>query len=263
MRTEEDKSGVIRRSFEGFRFEQSPKWVRVRFGSDFVVDSKRVHLLFDPRRLPVYYFPREDVASEALERSETVEETDKGSRTFWHVRSGDRRATNAAWSFEDPPPELSAMSGFVAFEWDAMDAWFEEDDEVFVHPKDPYHRIDVLRSSRHVRVEHARAVLADTHRPVLLFETGLPPRFYVPKSDVNLDVLEASETRTQCPYKGEAEHWSARVDGALHEDVAWTYRLPSVEVSKIENLVAFYQERVDSMSVDEETLEKAHTPWSR
>lgn len=263
MTVEEEKAGVIRRGFEGTRFEQSPKWVRVRFGGRFIADSKRAHLLFEPRHLPVYYFPLEDVAHGALERSRRVEQTDKGARVFWHVAVGAARADDAAWSFPDPPEEHSALASFVSFEWDAMEAWFEEDDEVFVHPRDPYHRIDVLRSSRLVRVEHAGRVLADSARPVLLFETGLPPRYYIPKADVRLELLEASETRTRCPYKGEAEHWSARIGGALHPDVAWTYRLPAVEVSKIENLVCFYQERVDAMQVDGHWIERPATPWTR
>jgi uncharacterized protein (DUF427 family) len=262
LEPEEDKSAVIHRSFDGIRFEQSPKWIRVRFGDSFVADSKRTHLLLEPAHLPVYYFPEDDIAPDALERSERTEETPRGTRIFWKVRSGDKTAANAAWSF-DPVDDYSFLKGFVTFKWNAMDGWFEEDDEIFVHAKDPYHRIDVLRSSRHVRVEHAGRTLADTVRPVVLFETGLPARYYIPKADVRLELLEASATRTQCPYKGEAEHWSARLDDALHEDLAWTYRLPSVEVSKIENLVAFYQERVDAFHVDDEQIEPPTTPWAR
>lgn len=263
MAIEQDKTGVIRRSFDAVRFEQSPKWVRVMFGSRFIADSRRARLLFEPTRLPVYYLPLDDVADDALERSTRVEQTEKGECRFWHVVSGEQRATDAAWSFPEPAGDFSFLAGYVSFRWSAMDAWFEEDDEVFVHPRDPYHRIDVVRGSRHVRVEHAGALLADSRRPVLLFETGLPTRYYLPKTEVALALLEPSRTRTQCPYKGEAEHWSARIGGVLHEDVAWTYRLPNVEVSKIENMVCFYQERVDAMMVDGEPVEVPVTPWSR
>jgi len=263
MAVEETKTGVIRRSFEGARFEPTAKWIRVRLGGTFVVDTKRARMLFDPKRLPVYYFSEDDVAEGALEPSGRREETERGDRVYYDVVAGDKRVHDGAWAFTDPTPPFSFLKGYVAFRWDAMDAWFEEDDEVFVHAKDPYHRIDVLHSSRHITVEHDGVVVADSRRPVLLFETGLPPRFYLPKVDVRMDLLEPSKTLTRCPYKGEADHWSLRMDGALHEDIAWTYRLPSVEVAKIENLVCFYQERVDGVTVDGEPLESVQTPWSR
>jgi uncharacterized protein (DUF427 family) len=263
MAVEEEKTGVIRRGFEGPRFEQSPKWIRVRLGGSFIADSKRVQILFDPKRLPVYYFPTDDVVEGALETSGRADATDRGDRVYYDVVMGDRRARDGAWGFPEPTQPFSFLKGFVAFRWDAMDGWFEEDDEVFVHAKDPYHRIDVLRSTRHVRIEHAGVVLADSTRPVVLFETGLPPRFYLPKTDVRMDLLEPSSTLTKCPYKGEADHWSLRLDETLHEDIAWTYRLPSVEVSRIENLVCFYQERIDSVTVDGRKLESVQTPWSR
>jgi len=249
---EEDKVTGIRRSFEGTRFELSPKWVRVRFGGRFIVDSQRAHLLYEPRRLPVYYFPLEDVADGVLAQSDRRD----GTRAFYHVVSGGSRAEDTAWSFDERP-------GFVAFRWNEMDAWFEEDEEVFVHAKDPYHRVDVLRSTRHIRFVLDGETLAESHRPVVLFETGLPPRYYLPLTDVRMDLFERSETRTECPYKGEAEHLSARVGGTLHADVAWTYKLPTPESAKIQGLVAFYQERIDETYIDGELQPELVTPWAR
>jgi len=188
-------------------------------------------------------------------------------RSFWRVVArwsiavdGEVRP-DAAWTFPHPPQGLEALAGLVVFRWRLMDAWYEEDDEVFVHPRDPYHRVDVLNSSRHVRISVDGVVLADTHRPRLLFETGLPVRYYIPKLDVRMELLEPSQTTSGCPYKGTASYWSVRAAGALHPDLAWSYKSPIPECPKIENLIAFYNERVD-LDVDEARLDRPITPWS-
>jgi uncharacterized protein (DUF427 family) len=142
-----------------------------------------------------------------------------------------------------------------------MDAWFEEDDEVFVHPRDPYHRVDVLNSSRHVKVTLGGELVAETRRPRLLFETSLPVRYYIPMLDVKMELLDPSDTISRCPYKGVAAYWSVRAGGTVHPDLAWSYRSPIPECPKIENLIAFFNERVD-LEVDEERLERPQTPWS-
>jgi len=126
-----------------------------------------------------------------------------------------------------------------------MDAWFEEDEQVFVHPRDPYTRVDTVHSSRHVRVEIEGVTLGETRRPILLFETGLPTRYYIPKLDVRMDLLEPSESATRCPYKGLACYWSARVGDKLIKDIVWSYPAPIPECPKIENLLSFYNEHVD------------------
>jgi uncharacterized protein (DUF427 family) len=240
-----------------------PRRVRATFGGRTIGDSTRAVLLLEPRRLPVYYFPREDVRTDALVASHRREDSPaKGQASFWHVRAGERRADDAGWSYSNPPGPAAGLADHVAFYWDAMDAWFEEDDEVFVHPKDPYHRVDVLNSSRHVRVEIDGVSVAESNRPRLLFETGLPTRYYLPKVDVRMDLLERSDSVTRCPYKGITEHLSARVGDRLIEDVAWVYATPLPESSKIENLVCFYNERVD-LQVDGELQVRPTTPWSR
>jgi uncharacterized protein (DUF427 family) len=170
-------------------------------------------------------------------------------------------ADNPAWSYQHPQPERSDIKRYLAFYWNQVDAWFEEDEEVLVHPRDPYHRVDVLSSSRHVRVAVAAVTLAETHRPWLLFETGLPTRYYLPKVDVCMDLLVPTESETQCPYKGRARYWSAKVGDTVEEDVAWSYPFPIPECPKIQNLVAFYNERAD-IWVDGELQPKPETPWS-
>jgi uncharacterized protein (DUF427 family) len=141
-----------------------------------------------------------------------------------------------------------------------MDSWWEEDDQVFKHARDPYHRVDVLRSSRHVTVELDGTVVADTERPLLLLETGLPPRWYIPRADVRLDLLTTTDTTSTCPYKGVASYFTARVAGTEYEDLAWTYVTPIPECPKIEQAVSFFNERVD-LTVEGEGQERPETHW--
>jgi uncharacterized protein (DUF427 family) len=158
-------------------------------------------------------------------------------------------------------PDGQDVSSFVAFVWGKMDAWFEEDDEVFVHPRHPYHRVDVLHSSRHVRIEVEGETIADTHQPRLLFETGLPTRYYIPKVDVHMDRLVRSGTHTGCPYKGSASYWSVQVRDRVIADLVWSYPNPHPEAFKIENLLAFYNEKVD-IYVDGVLKPRPVTAWS-
>lgn len=157
---------------------------------------------------------------------------------------------------------MPELKDYVAFYWASADAWYEEDDEVFRHPRDPYHRVDVLNSARHVQVRATcRLLVAESRRPRLLFETGLPVRYYLPKLDVRLDLLVPSPTRTRCPYKGEAVYWSVRNGGELQQDIVWSYPAPIPETPKIENLLAFYNEKTDIV-VDGIPQERPVTKWS-
>jgi uncharacterized protein (DUF427 family) len=249
----------------GARFEPTQKWVRARFGDTFVADSRRAMLLWEPPRgVPLYYFPVDDARLDVLEPSKHRRPSEvMGEATYYNLRVGDRVAENAAWRYLAPAPGAPDASSYVTFKWDQLDAWFEEDDEVFVHPRDPHHRIDVLNSSRHVRIEAEGEIVAETRRPRLLFETGLPVRYYIPKLDVRMDLLSPSKTVTQCPYKGSASHYNVKVGDAQVEDIAWSYVTPLPETARIENLVSFYNERVDALYVDGELQEKPATQWSR
>jgi uncharacterized protein (DUF427 family) len=142
-----------------------------------------------------------------------------------------------------------------------MDAWFEEDEEVYVHPRDPHKRVDAIPSSRNVRIEVDGVEIANTNRPTLLFETGLPTRYYISRADVRLDLLEPTETMTQCPYKGRAQYWSIKTGEKVHKDFVWSYPFPIPECPKIEKLMAFFNERVD-IYVDGELQERPKTQWS-
>jgi uncharacterized protein (DUF427 family) len=260
---EDESVDEVRRPGATIRFEETGRRVRVRFANEVVADSKRVKLMLEPGRLPVYYFPLSDVRMDLLAPSDhSTDSPHKGTATYWTVRVAGRTAENACWRYPKPPSEVADISDYVAFYWHVMDSWWEEDDEVFVHPRDPYHRVDVLNSSRHVRVEIDGVRMAETQRPRLLFETGLPPRYYIPKVDAAMELLAPTETITACPYKGRAVYWSAEVNGKLHENIAWSYPAPIPECPKIENLLAFFNERVD-IYVDGEKQERPVTLWTK
>jgi uncharacterized protein (DUF427 family) len=180
-------------------FEDFQRRIRARFAGETVVDSKRVKLLHESGHLPVYYFPEADVRMDLLSRSDhTTHCPRKGDARYWSVRVGEREARNAAWSYPEPIAGCPPLAGHIAFYWAAMDEWWEEDEQAHGHARDPYHRIDVLETSRHVRVFVAGDVVAESRRARVLFEASLPPRWYLPREDVRRGVLVPSDTRTAC-----------------------------------------------------------------
>ena len=243
-------------------FEDSPRRVRVMFNGETVADSQQVKLMHEAGLLPVYYFPQEDVRMDLLEESDhTTYCPFKGEATYCSVRVGDSVAENAVWGYPEPIDSCPPIASHLAFYWHKMDHWYEEDEEVFVHPRDPYHRVDILESSRHVRVSVNGEVVAETDRPRILFETGLPPRYYITPEDVREDVLIKSEKNTQCPYKGVASYYSVEAGGRHVEDLVWYYHEPISEAAKIKGHVCFFNEKVD-LEVDGEGLERPQTQWS-
>jgi uncharacterized protein (DUF427 family) len=236
--------------------------VRVKFNGEIIADSKRAVLLRESNLLPVYYFPPEDVRQDVLTPTDLHTRCPyKGEASYWTVTVGDKRAENAMWGYVDPLPGREDIAGYRAFYWAKMDAWYEEDEEIFKHPRDPYHRVDVVQSSRHVKVEMNGQVVADSTRPRLLFETGLPTRYYLPQEDVRMDLLEPTDTSSVCPYKGTASYWKLRGDTS-GRDVAWAYLDPISEIPKIRGLISFFNERVDGLFVDDEKQDKPKTAWS-
>jgi uncharacterized protein (DUF427 family) len=237
-------------------FDPSPKRVRVSLGGEVVADSTRTRLLHETGLLPTYYFPIEDIRSELLQRSERTSTCPfKGEASYWSVVVGEAEATDALWAYEDPIDSAPFLRGHAAFYFDRMDAWFEEDEQIFVHPRDPYARIEVLPGSRPLRVSVEGQILAETDSPMILLETSLPPRYYVPKRDVRMDLLEMSGTATECPYKGKPVHYSAPSLGPAGEDIAWCYDFPNHDAERVKGLVAFYNEKVD-LELDGAKLER-------
>jgi len=243
-------------------FEDSPRRIRGVFEGETVVDSRRVKLLHEYGHLPIYYFPREEVRFDRLEPTDHHTRCPyKGEASYWSVRVGDRVAENAVWGYPEPLDDAPPLADYVAFYWGKLDTWYEEDEEAIVHPRDPYHRVDALASSRHVVVRVGGEVVAESTRPTVIYETGLPPRWYLPADDVRMDLLEPSDKRTGCAYKGFASYWSLRVGDTFEEDVVWTYREPRRGMEPITNLLAFFNERVD-IEVDGEAMERPETQWS-
>jgi uncharacterized protein (DUF427 family) len=176
--------------------EPSPRRVRVAFNGETIADSTDAHLLFETRHLPVYYFPRRDVRMDLLAPTEHHTFCPyKGTASYWTINVGDQTAENAVWGYPDPIDEVAALADFVAFYWDRVDHWYEEDEEIFVHPRDPYKRVDVVASSRPVRVILGGETVAETRRARFLFETRLPTRYYIPQEDIRMDLLAPSGTK--------------------------------------------------------------------
>ena len=225
------------------RVETSEKRVRAYLGGHLVVDTLRPVLVWEIPYYPTYYLPAEDIRADLVEDGPGRHSASRGDATSYTVKvDGAERPGAAVRYLESPLPELRDL---VRLDWKAMDAWFEEDEEVFVHPRSPYTRVDVLPASRHVRVEVDGVTVAESSSPRLLFETGLPVRYYLPKTHVRMDLLEPTDTVTHCPYKGTAEYWSVRTADADHPDLAWSYPTPLEESGKIAGLVCFYSEKVD------------------
>jgi len=242
--------------------EPSPRRVRVMFNGETIADSSAMQMLHEDGHLPIYYFPVDDVRMDLLEKTDHSTHCPyKGDSSYWTVRVGDREAENAVWGYEDPLPVQPALKRLVAFYWGRMDQWFEEDEEIFVHPRDPYKRIDTMASSRRVTVTLGGAVVADSKKAVFLFETGLPTRYYIPREDV-VGALTPSDTQTGCPYKGVANYFNVEVGGKTYEDIVWYYPDPIAEIPKIKDLLCFYNEKVDTIAVDGQEIPKQPSPWS-
>jgi uncharacterized protein (DUF427 family) len=242
------------------RIESGAKRVRGYLGGEPVVDTTRPVLVWEAPYYPTYYFPVADVRTELLEPDGAVAHSpSRGDGPTFRVRAGGKEGAGGALRYEESP--IEELRQLIRFDWDAMDAWFEEDEEVFTHARDPYTRVDILPSSRHVRVEVDGVTVAESASPRLLFETGLPVRYYLPKTHVRMDLLTPTDSESHCPYKGQAEWWSVRAGDNLHEDLAWSYRTPLPESQKIAGLVAFYNEKAD-IYVDGVRQERPHTKFS-
>jgi uncharacterized protein (DUF427 family) len=243
-------------------FEDSPRRIRAVFAGETVVDSRHAKLLHEQGHLPIYYFPEAEVRMDLLQPTDHSTHCPfKGDASYWSVRVGDRVAENAAWSYPDPIETAPALRGYLAFYWNRMEQWLEEDEPAIVHARDPYHRVDVLDTSRHVRVSVNGELVAETRRARVLFETGLPPRWYIPPDDVRAEALVASDKQTGCAYKGFASYWSVRAGGEEEENLVWFYPEPREDAARIAGYLAFFNERVD-LEVDGELQERPETLWS-
>jgi len=244
-------------------FDPVPYRLRGVLAEEAVFDTVSAKLLYETGHLPVYYVPEEDLRHDLLEPSDTQTHCPhKGEASYRSIRVGDRFEPDAVWSYREPIAPASFLAGHAAFYWGKLDEWFVEDEQVFGHPRDPYHRIDTYRMSRPVRVSVEGETIAESTQAVALFESGLPPRFYLPAEDVRMELLEPSETKTRCAYKGVASYWHVRAGDTLQDDLAWTYEAPDDDGRAIRGLICFFNERVD-LTVGDQLPERPITQWSR
>ncbi|MFE5476656.1 DUF427 domain-containing protein [Nocardia sp. NPDC056541] len=246
----EDRRGRV-------KVETGQKRVRAYLRGKLVADTLRPLLVWEIPYYPTYYVPLTDVRADLDPNGVTEHSPSRGDATGYDVTVEGLRADGAALRYLDSP--LSELKDAVRLDIAAFD-WFEEDEQVFVHPRDPYSRVDILGSSRHVRVEIDGVTVADSHSPRILFETGLPARYYLPLTDVRMDLLTASDTHTSCPYKGTADYWNVRVGDTEHADLVWIYRTPLPESQKVAGLACFYNEKVD-IYLDGVRQDRPHTPF--
>jgi uncharacterized protein (DUF427 family) len=224
--------------------------MRVRFGEDWIADSEQVVLLFEPGRYPVAYFPETDVSREALEHNgHDTRHADLGLTSWYTVHVGTKNAPRGAWQHIALPAYASELRARIAFAWPAMDAFFEEDERIMGHATDSYHRIDIRQSSRNLVVRHRDRTLAETKRPIVLYESGFAPRWYVPRADIDESALAYVEYQTFCPYKGLCSYYDIG-DTRL---AAWSYREAYPEVGRISGMVSFEPDVV-SVTLDDTQL---------
>lgn len=236
--------------------EPVPRRIRAVLAGETIFDTTNARYVWEVPFYPRYYVPVADVNPAVLVDEQHTEQSPRGEVRRYGLRVGDVSRPGSARVHTDGSPGLAGM---VRFEWDALDAWFEEDEEVFVHPRNPYARVDALRSTRRVRIELDGVVLAESSSPVMVFETGLPTRYYLNRTEVNHEHLVPSDTVTSCPYKGRTSHyWSVRIGEALHRDLAWAYDFPTRQLAPIAGMVAFYNERVDVI-LDGQRLDRPAT----
>ncbi len=225
-----------------------------------VLDTARALYVWEWPNYPQYYVPLADVDPAVLVDEQHPERLSRGAARRHGLQVAETSRSGVAHVYTDDA--LEGLAGTVRFEWAALDAWFEEDEEVFVHPRSPYVRVDSLRSTRTVRVELDGVVLAESCCPVMVFETGLPTRYYLDRTAVSFEHLIATETVTSCPYKGKTSgYWSVRLGDELHPDLAWAYDFPTRHLAPIAGLIAFYNEKVD-LVLDGERLERPKTHFS-
>ena len=241
--------------------EPVPRRIRAVVAGETVVDTVRALYVWEWPPYPQYYIPIDDVRPGVLVPTGHRQHSPRGEVELHGLQVAGVDRPRAAQVLRQS--DVQGLSGTVHFEWAAMDSWFEEDERVFVHPRNPYTRVDALRSTRSVRVELDGTVLAESSSSVMVFETGLPTRYYLNRTEVDFAQLTATDTVTECPYKGTTTgYWSAHVGDRVHRDLAWSYDFPTRQLLPIAGLIAFYNERVDIV-LDGRRLERARTHFSR
>lgn len=237
-----------------------PKRIRVMANGQVLADSSKVLILFESDHIPIYYFPLADIRMDLFEPgARRTKSPFKGTARHYSLQGAEGKYDDILWHYAEPAPGSCDLSDYGSFYWHEVDRWFEEDEEVFVHVRDPFRRVDCLPSTRQVQVEQNGTIIAESARGVFLFETGLPTRHYLPLEDVRREYLEPSDTRTHCPYKGEAHYYHLRVGDAFLKNAVWYYPDPVHEAARIRGLVCFATEFVSRTTIDNEVVDKPAT----
>jgi uncharacterized protein (DUF427 family) len=244
--------------------EPAPRRIRGYLGNELIFDTTAARYMWEVPYYPQYYIPVADVDSRFLSDEGAAQNTRRGPAHRHTLHAGGQTRPGAVRVYGNDA--IPGLAGTARFEWSALDAWYEEDEEIFVHPRNPYARVDALRSHRHVRVSLEGVTLAETSTPVLVFETGLPTRYYIDRTDVRFGHLVPSDTETACPYKGvTSQYWSVQLGvgpiPADRQDLAWSYNFPTRQLLPVANQVAFYNEKLD-LEVDGHPLPRPHTHFS-
>jgi uncharacterized protein (DUF427 family) len=240
--------------------EPVPRRVRATLAGHVVLDTTRALYVWEWPNYPQFYVPLDDVDPSVLVDEDHAQHVHRGHTQLYSLAVGELVRPSAVRVYVDSV--LEGLTGTARFEWDALDSWFEEDEEVFVHPRNPYARVDALRSTRRVRVELEGVVLAESSSPVMVFETGLPTRYYLNQTEVDFSHLTKTDTVTSCPYKGTtSNYWSVQLGDTEHRDLAWSYDFPTRALLPIAGMVAFYNEKVDVV-LDGERQQRPQTHFS-
>lgn len=242
------------------KIERGEKRVRGYVGGELVFDTKTPTLVWEAPYFPTYYVPEEDVVAGLVPNGETKRSPSRGDGELLDLKMAQNLVASAALRYPDSP--IEELRSLVRFEWSALDEWLEEDEPIYTHPRDPYTRVDILNSSREVVVVVDGVKVASSQRPTIVFETGLPARYYLPLSDVRMESLTPSQKETHCPYKGTASYYSVEANGKVYEDLVWVYRTPLPESQKIAGLVAFLNEKID-LYVDGDLQERPRTKFGK
>ncbi|MEV4538701.1 DUF427 domain-containing protein [Asanoa sp. NPDC049518] len=250
-----------RMAAETDRIEPAPRRLRGYLGGEQIFDTIAALYVWEAPYYPQYYVPMADVTSRFLVDEQHEQHLKRGTARRFGLAAGGQERPGTVRVFG--ADALTGLADHVRFDWAALDAWYEEDERIFVHPRNPYVRVDALRSQRHVRVSLDDVLLAETSAPVLVFETGLPTRYYIDRADVRFAHLVHTDTETACAYKGTtSDYWSMVGGGEARTDIAWSYTFPTRALSPIADLVAFYNEKVD-IHLDGTLLERPHTHFVR
>jgi uncharacterized protein (DUF427 family) len=240
----------------------TPKKIRAMFNGEVIADSTNVLILSETRFVPIYYFPKVDIRMDLLQNSDHGTTcSKKGEASYWNIALNDKEIEKAAWCYETPIAGAEKIAGYIAFYFKIMDHWYEDDEEIFVHPKDPFVRIGVRKRKQSVRVVIGGETVAQTTQARALYETGSVTRYYNPKEDIRMDFLESTDLHTSCPYKGTCDYWSVKINDVEFENVVWSYPIPHAEASCIENLLCFYNEKVDEVFVEDKPASTSKILW--